>query len=505
MAQLNFNALAPQSGPQGFYQGFEQGQKEKVASEMNQIKLEELRRDRDEMVQLQEKLKSLGQDPDVSKFLDTLAQTGKPEYVKMAIEGKQKIKDLDAYAKLGTIEPVTAAPAMPTGAPALGAPALRMPQAPAPTNMLGSGTFGMGAEPAAAAPVNAMAPAPAAAAPVNALAAQPGADLIAPTQQRIKQLLDFARTNPRMAAQAMSEARILQDQLELYSKRGQNEPPDAVMMRQLGYPLTQAGYQAFRDAQRQERMLSPAEEAQRVRIATASRPPAQPRPEQAPVAVVDPATGKQVYVTREEALRNRMSPAAAMEALPPKEIQKREATYPQATSSVKGFEFKSDSFIKELIKLRDDPGLAQITGPVYGRTPSVSREGSRAQSLYDKIFAKGGFQALQDMREASKTGGALGNVSNKEGERLEKSVVGGLDRTQNIKDVQQGINDLIDDIEGSKLRVREAYDMTYAYKTGTAAGTPPQLTPQDKEALNWANSNPNDPRAAQIKQRLKVQ
>jgi hypothetical protein len=30
----------------------------------------------------------------------------------------------------------------------------------------------------------------------------------------------------------------------------------------------------------------------------------------------------------------------------------------------------------------------------------------------------------------------------------------------------------------------------------------PQLSPQDEEALNWANSNPNDPRSAQIKQRL---
>lgn len=29
-----------------------------------------------------------------------------------------------------------------------------------------------------------------------------------------------------------------------------------------------------------------------------------------------------------------------------------------------------------------------------------------------------------------------------------------------------------------------------------------QLSPQDQEALNWANSNPTDPRAAQIKQRL---
>jgi len=276
MAELNFNALIPQ-GPRGFYQGFEQGQDQKIVRETNQIKLDELKRDRDEMIQLQEKLKGLGQDPDVGKFLDTLAQTGKPDYVKMAIEGRQKIKDLDAYAKLGVIPPVGAAPTMPTGAPAPAAPAsvVRMPQAPAPVNALGSGTFGM--EPTA--PVNAMAPAApaaAAAAPVNALAAQPGSDQIAPTQQRIRQLLDFARTNPRMAAQAMSEARILQDQLELFSKRGPNEPADVQIMQRLGYPLTQAGYQAFRDAQRQERMLSPEEEIQRIRIANASRAPVQP-------------------------------------------------------------------------------------------------------------------------------------------------------------------------------------------------------------------------------------
>jgi hypothetical protein len=40
-------------------------------------------------------------------------------------------------------------------------------------------------------------------------------------------------------------------------------------MRQLGYPLTQAGYQAFRDAQRQDRFLTPAEEAQQIRLRSA--------------------------------------------------------------------------------------------------------------------------------------------------------------------------------------------------------------------------------------------
>tara|TARA_R110000868_G_scaffold145833_3_gene366277 strand:+ start:781 stop:2148 length:1368 start_codon:yes stop_codon:yes gene_type:complete len=204
--------------------------------------------------------------------------------------------------------------------------------------------------------------------------------------------------------------------------------------------------------------------------AAAGRAPAAPRPEQPPVAVVDPVTGKPVYVTREQALSGKMTPASAQEGLPPKEIQKREAAFPQATSSIKGFETKSDSFIKDLKALRDDPGLENITGPVFGRTASVTREGSRAQALYDKIVAKGGFQALQDMRDASKTGGALGNVSNTEGKQLQASAAA-IDRRQNSADVKAALDQLIGDIEVSKARMREAYDSTYSYKS-TAPDAP---------------------------------
>jgi hypothetical protein len=41
------------------------------------------------------------------------------------------------------------------------------------------------------------------------------------------------------------------------------------------------------------------------------------------------------------------------------------------------------------------------------------------------------------------------------------------------------------------------------YVKGGGMKSPP-LSPQDQQALNWANSNPNDPRSAQIKQRLGV-
>jgi len=218
------------------------------------------------------------------------------------------------------------------------------------------------------------------------------------------------------------------------------------------------------------------------KIKEAGRTPAAAPAPSAPIAVVDPVTGKQVLVSREEALKNRMTPAAAMEALPPKEIQKREAAFPQATSSVKSFESKSDSFVKDLEKLRDHPGLSQITGLVAGRVPAVTAEGRAAQALYDKVVAKGGFQALQDMRDASKTGGALGNVSNQEGKQLTASFAA-IQRTQDAKDVRAAIDAAIADIGGAKTRMREAYDSTYSYKAGSAP-TAPTLAPNIDALLN---------------------
>jgi hypothetical protein len=190
--------------------------------------------------------------------------------------------------------------------------------------------------------------------------------------------------------------------------------------------------------------------------------------------------------------------SASAELLTPKEKQKREAAYPQATSAIQGFESKADSFIKDIEKLRDDPGLAEITGIAAGRLPGITANGRRAQALYDKIIAKGGFQALQDMRDMSKTGGALGNVSNQENTQLKASFAA-IDRRQDAKDVKAALDQVIGDIQGSRTRLKEAYDMTYSYK---AEQPKKALSGEDQQALDWANKNPNDPRSAQIKNRL---
>jgi hypothetical protein len=178
--------------------------------------------------------------------------------------------------------------------------------------------------------------------------------------------------------------------------------------------------------------------------------------------------GERVRLAKEDSDRKKIG----LDALPPKEIQKREAAFPQATSVIKGFESKSDSFVKDLKALRDHPGLSQITGLIAGRAPALTAEGRAAQALYDKVVAKGGFQALQDLRDASKTGGALGNVSNQEGKQLTASFAA-IDRRQDAKDVQAAIDDAIGNVEGAKTRMREAYDSTYSYKAGSTPAADP--------------------------------
>jgi hypothetical protein len=549
---LNFNLLA-QEGPKNLYEGFEQGRQavaqnalaqQKLAQEgeMMSMRRQEFQsnlessqaerrrkatvektamfRDRilraptpqaaRELVRMQhsdpdlgpvmQQLGSLDQDladiPDDPTGFESWRQReamGAAEFIKSQAS-ERGFQDLLARVRGG--QPSAAAPAAPLGE-LVAAPIT--PPAGVMREIAPGGA--MGAE-MPLAPTNALAPVPA---QTNAMAAPAG---MGRTPAQIRAEIDqlSMSSDPR----AVRMVQTLTKEYEAALRGGQNRP--FVVGNRLVSPTGQELYVGPQGtaslpvsiAEFERAKTDPAFMQFLQDRAAAIRPPAAPRQEpapQAPVAVVDPATGKQVLVSREEALTRRMTPAAAMESLPPKEIQKREAAFPQATSVVKGIESKATGFIKDLEELRDHPGLSSITGIAAGRLPGITAEGRAAEAIYDKIVAKGGFQALQEMRDASKTGGALGNVSNQEGAQLKASFAA-IDRRQEAKDVQKAIREAIEDIQRTTVRMREAYDSTYSYKSeGSSAATPTRsLTPQDQEALNWANSNPNDPRAAQIKQ-----
>jgi len=153
--------------------------------------------------------------------------------------------------------------------------------------------------------------------------------------------------------------------------------------------------------------------------------------------------------------------------LAPKEIQAREAKYPQATAAIKTFEVKSDTLAADMEKLANHPGLSGISGLIYGRTPAVTPAARQAEALYNSIVARGGFAELQNMRASSPTGGALGNVSNQEGQYL-RDAFAPINRTQSTPDLKTALMTAANATRAAKQRVRDAYDMTYDYKTGNA-------------------------------------
>jgi len=366
---------------------------------------------------------------------------------------------------------------------------------------------GAGAAPAApaAAPVNAMAEP--AAAPVNAMAARPAAAGRSPEQIRAEINALSMSSDPRAARMVQALTKEYEAAL-----RGDQNRPMAVSPGQVVIdPRT--GQQIFTAP------AAPTALSDRYvpvgRLVFDRQTQQYISPTQAQLAQTQERAAGEGGVRAKPPVGYRYTATGDLEpipggpaspGLPPKEMQKREAAFPQAQSAMKGFESKSQSFIADLMALRDHPGLSEITGFAAGRLPGITAQGRAAQALYDKVVAKGGFQALQDMRDASKTGGALGNVSNQEGKQLIASFEA-IDRRQDAKDVQAAIDNAISSIQGSQVRMREAFDETYGYRAAREAGAGAggrQLTPQDREALNWANSNPNDPRAARIKQQLGV-
>jgi hypothetical protein len=324
--------------------------------------------------------------------------------------------------------------------------------------------------------------------------ANPNADQIQQTQKRINDLMQFAAFNPGMATQAMQQARLLQDQLEMFSRA---KTPETAKLADRFVPV---GKLVFDRETQQYISPSQSQLAQlQERPATGgaggagggTRAPAMPK---APAGYRYTPTGDL------EAIPG--GPAAAGPNLTPKEIQKREAALPQARQAVSTVS-NTMSVIGETVDrlLANRDGLNGVTGLVGGRTPGITDAARQAQADIDQLKNLAFIQGITELRNASKTGAGVGNVSNKEGERFE-NLKASLERTQSYNSMVDALKRLKSQSEFTRQSLKEAFDETYSYRD--TAGADRQMTGEDKAALDWANSNPKDPRSAQIKQRLGV-
>jgi hypothetical protein len=216
--------------------------------------------------------------------------------------------------------------------------------------------------------------------------------------------------------------------------------------------------------------LPAAVEEQKKRIARESRPPRAEAQPSAPVAVVDPTTGKQIFVSREEALSGRMTPANAQEGLTTKEIQKREAVLPQARQSVKTVSNTMSVIGQTVDSLLANPdGIDGITGLIYGVTPAITGAARKAKAELEQLKNLAFIQGITELRAASKTGAAVGNVTNREGDRFE-NLKASLDRSQSKDDLIAALKKLKQQAELTSQFMTEAFDETYSYKSAAPAG-----------------------------------
>ena len=193
--------------------------------------------------------------------------------------------------------------------------------------------------------------------------------------------------------------------------------------------------------------------------------------------------GNHTYIPGGKADPNVIANAQATK-LDVKDIADRDVKFPKATKAVQTAEATLGKLEDDIKTLANHHGLSGMTGILAGRTPNLTGAAREAQDLYDSIIARGGFSVLSDIKSSSPNGGALGSVTDKEGDYL-RAAFAPLKQTQNTESVRNVLTKLVPEIAASRKRVRDEYDLTYAYKgTKDKDTSEPQKPLSNEELIN---------------------
>lgn len=408
--------------------------------QMSQMQLENMQRDRDALTKMQAEITKNGGPADLTAASTQMIQSGIPHYMDLGFKIQERLQNQKNFEGLlkGGAAPTT----MPSVAPAPGA--------------LGSGTFDPTASPAPVANQLAPAAAPPAAAPVNQLSPDTAAlrrqidaayalgtpQALAWAQAREKELGEM--TKPQVVAAGSS---VYVPGKGFVATATEKTPAPPAMVAEYEYAKTPAGggfkgsYQQFVTAR-----------------AAASRAPAQPT---APVAVIDPITKQPIYVSREEALRNKMQPAANAPALKPltegQEIKLRTDVgkdYKAATTALS----QMDDLLDSIDAVKTAPGLTAATGFTGKYLPSFP-EGKAAQAETRIANLRGKVTALGKATAAMS--GAIGSIANQEWKILADQIAA-LDEVKGAGPLLEQIGLVEQQTRGAIARIRDTYEKTRA-------------------------------------------
>jgi hypothetical protein len=123
-----------------------------------------------------------------------------------------------------------------------------------------------------------------------------------------------------------------------------------------------------------------------------------------------------------------------------------------------------------------EPGLDSVVGGLYqAYAPNVREKSLNAQTELENLKVKISGVVLQSMRDMSKTGGAVGQVTEREWPRLE-NMLANLDPRQGKAKFMENLQQVVNYAQQVKAQLRAAYEADVA-KAQQGGGTPPSAPP----------------------------
>jgi len=166
----------------------------------------------------------------------------------------------------------------------------------------------------------------------------------------------------------------------------------------------------------------------------------------------------------------------------------------QDTAALQSTTAALDRLQLEANRIKGHPGLEKTTGimskvPLVGGLLTVpGTDAANFKAGLDTLKSQAGFTVLQEMRNNSKTGGALGQVSDFEN-RLLQANLASLDTAQSESEFKAALDKLVTYTEGAKDRIRAAYNLKHTARQ-PAQGAP-SAAPTAGQRLRFdAQGNP---------------
>ena len=228
---------------------------------------------------------------------------------------------------------------------------------------------------------------------------------------------------------------------------------------------------------------------------------------------IQPPAGAVAATEPREPVQRAPAPAPAPKPLTPQQEAARRTAVGKEYRNV-GTALQSMQDVMDSVASVKGSALGRVTGfasylPSLPEGAAATAE-TRLKNLEGKLTSVG--KSLASMS------GAIGSIANQEWKIL-RDQVAAIDVTKGERPLREQLDLVEAQIQGAMERIRDAYIKTYGEDferfpqfgelpepKSTAKGAAPKtLSPADQQALDWANSNPKDPRSAEIKQRLGVQ